>query len=383
MIEPGSFYDALAENGVDFVAGVPDSLLKEFNAYIAATLPEERHLIAANEGAAVAAATGSHLATGGVPVVYMQNSGLGNSVNPLLSLCDPEVYATPLVLLIGWRGEPGVADEPQHIKQGRVSPALLEAMEVPYAIIDPTAAEQAAEQARWAVAQARQRSGPVALLARKGAFARSPQRPAAEAAATDLGREQAIATLAETLPNDAVIVATTGHISRELYEYRKRAGDSAGRDFLTVGSMGHSSQIALGIALQRPERTVVCLDGDGAALMHMGGLASIGARRPRNLYHIVLNNGVHDSVGSQPTVAQQIDLTGVARACGYRVAADPISCEDGLAQAGPALTRCTGPAFLEIRVRPGARADLGRPAEPPAENKEHFQAFLRGPGGRP
>ncbi|MCG5548893.1 phosphonopyruvate decarboxylase [Halorhodospira halochloris] len=383
MIEPGHFYDTLAENGVDFVTGVPDSLLKEFNAYIATSLPEERHLIAANEGTAVGAATGSHLATGGVPLVYMQNSGLGNSVNPLLSLCDPEVYATPLVLLIGWRGEPGVADEPQHIKQGRVSPALLEAMEIPFVVLDAAEAEQAAELARWAVAQARKRSGPVALLARKGAFASSPQRPAAATAASELGREQAIETLVESLPTAAMIVATTGHISRELYEYRKRAGGPTGRDFLTVGSMGHSSQIALGIALQRPDRTVVCLDGDGAALMHMGGLASIGARRPGNFYHIVLNNGVHDSVGSQPTVAQDIDLTGVARACSYRVAAEPVCNQDDLERAGQSLTQHSGPAFLEVWVQPGARADLGRPAEPPAENKKHFQAFLHGPGGHP
>ncbi|MDF1615656.1 phosphonopyruvate decarboxylase [Desulfurivibrio dismutans] len=379
MISPQAFHQALAAAGVNFVTGVPDSLLKEFCAYIDAALPPAQHLIAANEGAAVGIAAGVHLATGGVPLVYMQNSGLGNAVNPLLSLADPEVYGIPLVLLIGWRGEPGVKDEPQHVQQGRVSPAMLEAMEIPYQVLSADSAA-VPDLAQDLVNKARERSGPVAILVRKKTFAPAEaRRPAKTPAAELLRREEAVEAVTAALPAAATVVATTGHISRELYEQRLRANQDRAGDFLTVGSMGHSSQIALGLALADDRQPVVCLDGDGAALMHLGGLATIGAGGNLNYLHVVLNNGEHGSVGGQPTVAMEISLTGIARACGYRSVAGPLTAAEEISRAVTDLLAQPGPNFLEIQVRSAPRADLGRPKESPAENKQIFTQRLRRP----
>ncbi len=377
-VSPQAFFRALEAEGVDFLAGVPDSLLKEFCAYVDAALPAENHVIAANEGAAVGLAAGHHLATGRVPLVYMQNSGLGNAVNPLLSLADAEVYGLPMVVMVGWRGAPGTPDEPQHVKQGRVTPALLEAMEYPWRELDGDE-DAALEAARWAVRTARDRSAPVVLLVRKGAFGKAEKKRAApDVPDARMAREAAIALVTGALPEGATVVATTGMISRELYEQRGARGEDRASDFLTVGSMGHASQIALGIARARPAAQVVCLDGDGAVLMHMGGLATIGASETGDLLHIVLNNGAHDSVGGQPTAAFHTALAGVARACGYGAVEGPVETEDDIRTAVERLAQQPGRRFLEIRVRPGARADLGRPKETPAENKARFTARLRG-----
>jgi phosphonopyruvate decarboxylase len=257
MISPKVFHAVLAAEGVDFLAGVPDSLLKEFFAYVDAVLPPEGHVITANEGTAVGLAAGHHLATGSLPMVYLQNSGLGNTVNPLLSLADPEVYAIPMIVLVGWRGAPGVKDEPQHIKQGRVTPAMLDAMEIPWRVLegDPDAAVGAA---RWAAETARATSAPVVLLVQKGAFGKAEEkRPARVDHKTMLAREAAIQLVMTALPAGATIVATTGMISRELYESRGALGQDRSSDFLTVGSMGHASQIALGIARAKPDAQVV------------------------------------------------------------------------------------------------------------------------------
>lgn len=376
MISPEAFYRTLSDLGVNFFVGVPDSLLKEFCKYVEVKVPENRQLVAANEGTAVGVAAGMQLATGGLPLLYLQNSGLGNLVNPLLSLADPDVYGIPMIVLIGWRGEPGVKDEPQHVKQGRVTTAMLEAMEVPYRVIsgDP---DEAATAAAWAVDTARNKSRPVVLLARKGAFAAAEvKRPAEEPAELAMSREEAVAILASLIPQDTAIVSTTGMISRELYEYRVRNALDRSSDFLTVGSMGHASQIALGLCLGQPGRHVVCLDGDGAAIMHLGGLTSIGQKQPQSLTHVVINNGAHDSVGGQPTAGFGVSLTDFARAAGYPVVLGPVySAAEIEAALGEALN-LAGPRFVEVRVKRGARADLGRPKESPAENKAMFISWL-------
>ena len=374
---PEAFVSELKRAGVTFYAGVPDSLLKEFNAALSSMVPTTHHVIAANEGSAVGIAAGYHLATGEIPLVYMQNSGLGNAINPLASLTDPEVYALPLVLLIGWRGEPGVPDEPQHAKQGRVSPALLDTMEIPYRILGDEP-EATCAAAAWAARMARERGGPTALLARKGAFggSGSAKRNDATDVDTEWTREAAIAAIADMLPPSATVVATTGHIARELYEHRRRRHEEPGRDFLTVGSMGHASQIALGLTLGGAAEPVVCLDGDGAALMHLGGLGTIGSCAPRGLVHVVLNNGVHDSVGAQPTVGLDVSLTEIARACGYASPQGPVTRITELDAALEQALEAAGPGFLEVRVRPGARAELGRPQETPAQNRTAFMRRL-------
>jgi len=366
MLNCADYFRALQQLDFTYFCGVPDSLLKDLCAYIAEHCRPENHVIPANEGAAVALAAGYHVATGRTGVVYMQNSGLGNAVNPLTSLVDPEVYSIPVLLLIGWRGEPGRKDEPQHKKQGRVSLELLRALEIPCAV-HPKTMPEAERSLREAKRVLEERRGPFAFLIQSETFERHVAKPP-ESAPGGLKREEAIIAVLEEIGEDAVVVTTTGMASREVFEYRARAGQGHHRDFLTVGSMGHASQIALAIALAQPKRAVYCLDGDGAVLMHMGALALIGSQKPQNLRHIVLNNGAHDSVGGQPTVAFQVDLTAVAKACGYRLALRATSSSE-LASALTEVKRTPGPVLLETRVTRGARPDLGRPTQSPVENK--------------
>ena len=306
-------------------------------------------------------------------LVYFQNSGQGNTINPLLSLADRAVYSIPLLLLIGWRGEPGTEDEPQHVKQGEVTASLLEAMDIPYRILapEPEAARRCVEEL-LAIAATEKR--PVALMVRKDTF--EPYKPTDQAAGDfEMTREEAIEAVVASLGEADAIVSTTGKISRELYEYRERAGQGHEREFLTVGSMGHASQIAMGIALAQPHRQVFCLDGDGAMLMHMGGAAIVGAAGVENFKHIILNNGVHDSVGGMATVGLRVSFTEIVKACGYTEAWRVERHED-LADRVARLRAARGPALLEIMVKKGARANLGRPKTSPVENKVAFTEFL-------
>ncbi len=368
-MQPASFLKTLNDNGITFFTGVPDSLLKELCKCVTATVPSTHHVIAANEGAAVALATGYHLGTGKYGCVYLQNSGLGNIVNPLTSIADAEVYGVPMLLIIGWRGEPGVKDEPQHVKQGRVTPAMLDALEVPYVVIEQsTDAEAVIKQA---VAMMKEKSQPVALLVRKDAFETFEGKGEALPVGGPLSREEAIEIVAEAISEDSVIVATTGFTSRELYEYRVRKGQAEPKDFLTVGGMGHTASIAMGIAIAQPNRQVVCLDGDGSVLMHMGAMPVIGKAAPKNLVHIVLNNGVHDSVGAQPTAGFSVDLQAVAKASGYTLVFGSDG-REGILAAVRQASETDGPAFIELRIKHGARKDLGRPKSTPLENKNNL-----------
>lgn len=373
MIDPQEFIQHLQANGVEFFTGVPDSLLKDFCACLEHVSGAGQHIISANEGGAVALALGCHLATRKVPLVYLQNSGLGNIINPLLSLADPEVYSVPLLLVIGWRGEPGVHDEPQHKKQGRVMLSMLEAMEIPYSILGPETDELSVALAN-ALAHVRNASAPFALVIKKGTF-QPFTLPRPDKPNFSLSREAAIQEVIGFLGARDVVISTTGMSSREVYEYRHQRGEGHQRDFLTVGGMGHASQIALGIALQKPDRSVYCLDGDGALLMHMGALAINGVRKARNFKHIVLNNGAHDSVGGQPTVALDVDIQGFARAAAYE-SVFRAQTKQELDVCLVELQRSSGPSLLEIRVRCGARKDLGRPVTTPIQNKHAFMDFV-------
>ena len=374
MIRPQFFYELLQENGTDFFTGVPDSLLKNFCAYITDTADKTHHIIAANEGCAVGLAAGHYFATNTIPLVYMQNSGLGNTVNPLLSLADKDVYSVPLLLVIGWRGEPGGAhDEPQHIKQGKVTCALLDAMEIPYAILE-TDEEKAAVQITNAYKTIKERSAPFALVIRKDCFA-SYTLKSNECVPAEMTREQAIEQIIAHAPSNAVFVSTTGMASRELYELREKNQQKHDTDFLTVGSMGHASQIALGIALCKTHRKVVCIDGDGAAIMHLGALSTIGTQKPQNMIHIVLNNGAHDSVGGQPTVGRKINLCAAALACGYDQALS-VAAPEVLLSSLKVAFESSGTVFIEVMVSKGSRPDLGRPKSSPIENKKAFMALL-------
>lgn len=370
------FVKALACEGVDFFCGVPDSLLKSFCAYVTDTCGTQ-HTITANEGGAVALASGHYLATGKPALVYMQNSGQGNAVNPLASLADPDVYSIPMVLLVGWRGEPGKKDEPQHVKQGKVTLSLFETLGIPTSVLPDDEAAGLA-MARAAVARALAESRPVALVVKKGLFETYTLQNKKPDIAL-LKREKAIEEILDTLPADAVVVSTTGMISRELYETRERLGQDHSKDFLTVGSMGHALQIALGIALSKPDRTVWCFDGDGASIMHLGGMPIVGSLCPPNLVHVVFNNGAHDSVGGQPTVGLDIEFTELAEMFGYtnpNSVDDEEQLADVLAHLPQQVAQNDGPYFLEVRVKKGNRSDLGRPTTTPLENKRAFMEFL-------
>ena len=368
MIEVKNAYDALVASGIDLFTGVPDSLLKNFCAYVTDTAPRHKHIIAANEGNAVGIAAGHYLATGKPALVYMQNSGLGNTVNPLLSLADEKVYSIPMVLMVGWRGEPGVHDEPQHVKQGEVTTTLLEAMQIPYVILDDES------QIRSQVALAMERKAPTALVIRKGTFGKY-QLQHVSTNDCPLCREEALKLVVDHLHSDDVIVSTTGKLSRELFEYREALQQGHGHDFLTVGSMGHSSSIALGIALEKPGRRVFCFDGDGAFIMHTGALGIVASMQPKNFFHILFNNGAHESVGGQPTIGFDIDTTGIAKANGYRHTLTATTKEEMVATLQQ-LEQLEGPVLLELRVSINSRDDLGRPTTTPIENKEAFMAFL-------
>lgn len=356
----------------EFFSGVPDSQLRALCDYLMDTYgtDPQHHIIAANEGNAAALAAGYHLATGKTPVVYLQNSGLGNIVNPVASLLNEKVYGIPCLFIVGWRGEPGVHDEPQHIFQGEITLDLLEALDIPVFVIskETTLEQVMAQLEAWQglFAQGRQ----AAFVVRKGAL-EYHERPYANG--QRMSREEAIRQILRVSGDDPV-VSTTGKASRELYELRTVQGQGHEHDFLTVGSMGHSSSIALGIALQRPERRVWCLDGDGAALMHLGAMALIGASQPANFIHIILNNTAHESVGGMPTVSGTVDLTAVARACGYSNAVSVETEEQlklELSRAGQGLH------MIEVKCALGARADLGRPTTSAEENKLAFMEHLR------
>lgn len=371
MLDSICLIETLQARGIDFFTGVPDSLLKEFCACLKEIVKPSRNITAANEGAAVGLAAGHYLATGRPALVYMQNSGEGNAVNPLASLTDPDVYGIPVLLLIGWRGQPGVKDEPQHVKQGKITLSMLEVLGIPYAVLEKEK-ESAKRQIEAAVTYMQTASAPYALVVEKGTF--EPFTTCSESDSL-FTREEAVKAIAASLGPQDVIVSTTGMASRELFEYREASGHGHGKDFLCVGSMGHASQIALGISLEQPGRRVWCLDGDGACIMHMGSMATIAGSAGPNYVHVVLNNCAHDSVGGQPTAADHIDFAAVARAVGYPVALSVYGLDD--LQCALSHLPEKGPVFLEVKVGKGHRADLGRPTTTPRQNKRDFMDFLQ------
>jgi len=375
MISPELFFKALKHSAIEYYAGVPDSLLKHMCAYIENHTSKKEHIIAANEGNALSLGIGYHLATGKIPLIYMQNSGLGNIVNPLMSLADAEVYSIPIMLMIGWRGEPGVKDEPQHKKQGRVTLEILDAMEIPYEILTP---EMDDNDAISVILKAREyiknKNTPFALVVKKDSFGVYEFENTVKREYS-LSREQAIKIIVDNLEDDAIVVSTTGVTSRELFEYREALKQGHEKDFLTVGGMGHASQIALGIAIQTPNRPVYCFDGDGAVLMHMGALAINASMRCSNFKHILFNNGAHDSVGGQPTVAYGIDTPQLAKSVGYTWCEQAESKEEIISSIEH-LQHCEGAGLLEIRVNKGFRKNLGRPTTTPVENKNALMDFL-------
>ena len=361
--------------GSDFYTGVPDSQLKPLCNYLMHTygIDPKHHLIAANEGNCTALAAGYYMATGRIPTVYMQNSGEGNIINPVASLVNDHVYAIPIIFVVGWRGEPGVHDEPQHIYQGMVTLKLLEDMDISAFVVSSDTTEEELMERRREFQSLLDEGKQVAFVIRKGAL--SYDEKVDYQNHNMMKREEIIQHIAKVTGNDPII-STTGKASRELFEARTAAGESHERDFLTVGSMGHASSIALGVALNMPGQKIWCIDGDGAMLMHMGSMAVIGSQRPENLVHIVINNSAHETVGGMPTVAGRMDIVAIARACGYP---DAVSV-DNFADLDEELEKAkkeSGLRLIEVKSSIGARADLGRPTTTALENRRNFMAYLQ------
>jgi phosphonopyruvate decarboxylase len=370
-IDTAAFYEHLVASGVEMFTGVPDSLLQDLCACIYDRTPSEANIIAANEGNAVGLACGYHIAADKYAAVYLQNSGLGNIVNPVLSLAHPDVYSVPMLLIIGWRGEPGVEDEPQHVAQGRMTLAMLDVMELPYQVVDP---ERWQHQIDSALTTMKETNAPVALIVRKGAFSKYTfslqNKPGLK-----LTREHALEAVLEAIGPEAFIVSTTGKTSREVFELREKRGDGHARDFLSVGGMGHSSSIAMGACLGT-EELVYCVDGDGGFLMHMGSAPVIAQRARDNYRYILINNGAHESVGGQPTVAFDIDIPAILRGCGFEhveLITDGSDIADAVARVA-ARRR----SALVIETVQGSRRDLGRPTISPSANKVDMMREFEG-----
>ena len=371
MIDVEEFINYLKEVNIDFFCGVPDSQLSSFCDYIE---ENEDNVIAANEGNAVAIASGYHLTTNNFPLVYLQNSGLGNIVNPVTSLTHKKVYSIPVVYVVGWRGQPGVHDEPQHKKQGEITLDLLELMDISYVVIDKDSTfEDLKNIFEKEFLDKLNHGESVAVVVSKGAFKEYKIQKSNNNALT---RENSIQIINRYLNDDDMIVSTTGKLSRELFDYREAKNQGHGNDFLTVGSMGHSSSIALGIALNNKNKKIFCFDGDGAVLMHMGSLALIGSKKPNNFYHVMFNNSAHESVGGLPTIMSDIHINELVMSCGYNKVFNA-SNVDELNEVLPKFIKSAGPVFLNIDINIESRKDLGRPTTTPIENKNDFMKRLQ------
>lgn len=354
MVNQEQLFKALEDQGIDFFTGVPDSLLNDFCLYLCHHYDNDRHIMAANEGNAIAIAAGHYLATGKIPVVYMQNSGIGNATNPLLSLAHESVYGIPMILVIGWRGDPAIKDHAQHKKQGELTPVLMKDMDIPFEVLYDD--ETAIEKFLWAANKAKEISSPVALIAKKGILTQK-EKHQEYPESTLMNREEAISVVIDIFGSNAIYLATTGRATRELHEQLKLHGIAAGHEFLNVGSMGHVSSVALGMAMAQPDKKIIIFDGDAAAVMHMGSLATIGRYQPKNLIHIVLNNGVNESVGGQPSAGQVINLTSIANACGYATSIYVEKSRD-LKMVIDLLADSGKPVFIDVHVRQGIRKDM-------------------------
>lgn len=364
---------SLENMGIDTITGVPDSTLKQFCDCIQTYQGGLKHYVTANEGAAVGLAIGSYLASGRPACVYMQNSGIGNAVNPLASLANGDVYGIPMLFIVGWRGEPGVKDEPQHVFQGKITCELFETLAITYSVIDGNTTDEETDGILQEADKTLAQGDQFAIIVKKGTFEKEESYTWTNG--NTMRREEVLGHILRVLPSDTVIVSTTGKISRELYEQSDAIYGNHENIFMTVGGMGHASMIALGIAEKRPDKRIVCIDGDGAALMHMGALPFIAAQAPENFFHIVINNQAHESVGAMPTGCREAEFARIAKAAGYRTV-DRLETMEDVDRIGKRIVEERGPVMWEIPVSLEVRPDLGRPKESARENKESFMEFL-------
>lgn len=355
MVNQDLLFNSLQEMGISFFTGVPDSLLNDFCLYLVNNIPDGQHVMAANEGNAVAIAAGHFMATGNIPVVYMQNSGIGNATNPLLSLTHDCVYGIPMILVIGWRGDPSISDHVQHKKQGELTPVLMNDMDIPYEILDDE--NTVVQKFKWAIGKAKEISSPVALIAKKAILTEKVKKQQ-YAESCLMNREEAVSAVLDILGDNAIYLGTTGRATREVNEQLKEHGIGEGHEFQNVGSMGHVSSVGLGIALARPEKNVVVFDGDAAVVMHMGALATNCRYKAGNMIHIVLNNGVNESVGGQPSAGYVVNLTEIASACGYQTPGHAVEAKEELQKIIRNHRKGEMPLFIDVHVRQGIRSDM-------------------------
>lgn len=374
MVNQKDLFDVLCNMGVDFFTGVPDSLLNDFCLYMTNNFAPRQHVMAANEGNAIAIAAGHYMATGKLPLVYMQNSGIGNATNPLLSLTHDCVYGIPMLLVIGWRGDPSINDHAQHKKQGELTPVLMNDMDIPYEILDDE--NMVIDKFRWAANQARENSSPVALIAKKAILAQKEKKQHYPDSPL-MNREEAVSAVMDVFGEDAIYLGTTGRATREVHEQLKMHGIGGGHEWQNVGSMGHVSSVGLGLALARPDKKIVVIDGDAAAVMHMGAMATNCRYKAANLIHIVLNNGVNESVGGQESAGQLINLTGVAEACGYRNVGHAVKTKEELQQILKTLPGDDMPTFIDVYVRQGIRPDMPKLNINHKTQKEALMNYLK------
>lgn len=374
MIDAHKFFDHITSQGITSFAGVPDSLLKHLCSCIEDRAPKKNHIITSNEGAAIGFGIGSYLATSQPSFIYLQNSGIGNIINPLLSLASSEVYGIPMIIMIGWRGMQGVKDEPQHIHQGRVMIDTIEAMEIPYFILDEDESAGLAQTSN-AILTAKKNKTPVIIVVKKNTF-KNYKKKNNEFDQNGTTREAALIGAIDLIPTNSIVVSTTGMLSRELFEYRASLNDGHHKDFLTVGGMGHANQIALGIANSKSSSNVYCFDGDGAALMHLGSLAIIGQSKIKNYTHIIFNNGSHDSVGGQPTVGKKINFCEIGKACGYKTS-NKVNSQEQLKDVFQEIAYLDGPHLIDFQVVKGNRDNIGRPTSSPEENKILLMDYIK------
>lgn len=364
MVDTKSFYHCLSSKGLDFFAGVPDSLLKNLCSCIKSNSDKKNHIITANEGNAIAVASGYHLSTGRFGVVYMQNSGIGNAINPLLSLADEEVYSIPMLLIVGWRGEPNTKDEPQHIKQGKITISMFQTMGTEVVILE----ENYREQIDYCYDYMKKNNKPIALIVKRDTF--TEYQTEKEANEYKLTRESALENIISKLDDNDFIVSTTGKTSREIFEIRERKNQAHSNDFLTVGSMGHASSIAFGMSLHT-DKKVYCIDGDGSFIMHMGSLSIIAQNAGDNFKYILINNGAHESVGGQPTIAFDIKIDEILKAAGFKNVYRAAN-EEEINKSFRYLKDKDELSALIIDTKQGSRHDLGRPTLSAIDNKISF-----------
>lgn len=357
MINQEKFLEVLKDLGVEYFTGVPDSYLNGFCNCLCEIVSDDKNIVSANEGNAIAIASGYYFSTGKIPLVYMQNSGLGNAINPILSLADIDVYKVPMVLLIGWRGEPATGDHVQHKRQGKITTDLLELMEIPYIIAEDND-DLLEKQVRPLIEQSKNERKIVAIIAREGVFAEVEKATKPVENGYPLFREEAIELVLDIMPKDTIYVATTGRATRELYFLRERRGEGHNCDFLNLGSMGHASSVAFALALESKHRKVVCLDGDAAALMHMGAFSMVSQYELPNFIHIVLNNGAHESVGGQPSAGMKVDFTKIADGTGYQTIGQYVSTKEEIREAIDKLMNSNKASFIDIRIKKGLSRKL-------------------------